>query len=317
MKTLVHRVLMICSKIKLSNVLNFDQTTLLNNGYAEDIITSTIKYKYQHVSTKRKFGQEKCPEYLRLTWISNILIQLLEGIKWSVNHCFNLVKLWVILKSDVLFPPNLKDSVNVFQNGYLIHKFSFKYVVCNIKLSVTIPPQTPDTSTSSNHFDILGRWSSSGPDRGIAHFFTATRNTIEGVGEKEQTNKTNLCKTRSDVTLYIPVSIYRLCLRGFLAKILQPVRSADLSWFVFPHCSGPHLIRLVSLLSGVDCPVRRPSPTAFFEFHCPTLRLAFPSYFRSRRDLESKPFVWFRTKTDKGIVCLADHLNSVTAPLRY
>ena len=25
-----------------------------------------------------------------------------------------------------------------------------------------------------------------------------------------------------------------------------------------------------------------------------------------------KPFVWFRAKTDKGIVCLADHLHSVT-----
>ena len=27
---------------------------------------------------------------------------------------------------------------------------------------------------------------------------------------------------------------------------------------------------------------------------------------------KSQPFVWFRAKTDKGIVCLADHLHSVT-----
>ena len=46
---------------------------------------------------------------------------------------------------------------------------------------------------------------------------------------------------------------------------------------------------------------------------CLTLWLAFPSYFRSRRDLKSKPFVWFRAKTDRGIICLADHLHSVTA----
>ena len=44
----------------------------------------------------------------------------------------------------------------------------------------------------------------------------------------------------------------------------------------------------------------------------PTLWLAFLSYFWSRWDLESKPFVWFRAKTDKGIVCLVDHLHSVT-----
>ena len=29
-------------------------------------------------------------------------------------------------------------------------------------------------------------------------------------------------------------------------------------------------------------------------------------------DLESKLFVWFHAKTDKGAVCLADHLHSVT-----
>ena len=44
--------------------------------------------------------------------------------------------------------------------------------------------------------------------------------------------------------------------------------------------------------------------------------LASP-HFRLVRDLESKPFVWFRAKTDKGIVCLADHPLSVTSgPLK-
>ena len=31
-----------------------------------------------------------------------------------------------------------------------------------------------------------------GSDRGITHFFTATRNITEGVGEKEQTNNMDL-----------------------------------------------------------------------------------------------------------------------------
>ena len=44
--------------------------------------------------------------------------------------------------------------------------------------------------------------------------------------------------------------------------------------------------------------------------------LAFPCHFRSRRDLEFKPFVWFRAKTEKGIVCLADHLHNVTDACR-
>ena len=35
-------------------------------------------------------------------------------------------------------------------------------------------------------------------------------------------------------------------------------------------------------------------------------------HFRSPEISSPKPFVWFRAKTDKGIVCLADHLHSVT-----
>ena len=34
-------------------------------------------------------------------------------------------------------------------------------------------------------------------------------------------------------------------------------------------------------------------------------------------DLESKPFVWFRAKTDKGVVCLVDHPHSVTYFIAY
>ena len=176
---------------------------------------------------------------------------------------------------------------------------------------VTLPPSAPVTSTSLNHFDILGRWSSSGPDRSIAHFFTATRNTIKGVGEKEQTNKTNnrspgvnsKCKTRGYVTLCIPVSIYRLTLAWISS---ENSTTHEECWLILTRL--PSLLWTTSHptgLSAVRC--RQPSSQSL----CLTLWLAFPSYFRSRWDLESKPFVWFHAKTDKGIVCLADHLHSV------
>ena len=49
--------------------------------------------------------------------------------------CIDSVKLQVILKSDVLFPPNLKDSVTIHQKSFLIFKFLCKYVVCYISLT--------------------------------------------------------------------------------------------------------------------------------------------------------------------------------------
>ena len=63
------------------------------------------------------------------------------------------------------------------------------------------------------------------------------------------------------------------------------------------------------LLSVADCPSASPFANYLsgFSQNC----LSYPTSGLVR-DLESKPFVWFRAKTDKGIVCLADHLHSVT-----
>ena len=70
---------------------------------------------------------------------------------------------------------------------------------------------------------------------------------------------------------------------------------------------------------SLRCPVstghsRHPSPTDFFEFPFPT-PLAFPNPLPVTLRSRAQAFVWFRAKTDKGIVCLANHLHSVTLPL--
>ena len=64
--------------------------------------------------------------------------------------------------------------------------------------------------------------------------------------------------------------------------------------------------------SSVDCPC--PCPVAnSCELLCPTNSLpASPSTSGHVEISSPKPFVWFRAKTDKGIVCLAGHLHSVT-----
>ena len=51
-------------------------------------------------------------------------------------------------------------------------------------------PSAPPIHQLLQTISLLGRWSTSGSDRGIAHFFIATRNTIKGVGGK-RTNEQN------------------------------------------------------------------------------------------------------------------------------
>ena len=103
-----------------------------------------------------KFRPERCSVYLRLLWIGNTSIQLLEQIKRSINRCFNSIKLQVILKSNVLFSPNIKDNVTVFLKSSLIFKFSCKGDVCYIghttqRLDISIKQHIPSnihTNTS-------------------------------------------------------------------------------------------------------------------------------------------------------------------------
>ena len=54
---------------------------------------------------------------------------------------------------------------------------------------VTIPPRPHKYVNLFETISLYGRWSTSGSDRGIVHFFIATRNTIKGVGGKRTKNK--------------------------------------------------------------------------------------------------------------------------------
>ena len=96
----------------------------------------------------------------------------------------------------------------------------------------------------------------------------------------------------------------------------KATRNANSSWLVFPRLLlDPISCRLVS--SAVRCRLPtallpRPSLTAFCGFLLPTPDSRSLTHFRLRRRSRAQAFVWFRAKTGKGIVCLADHPHSVT-----
>ena len=111
--------------------------------------------------------------------------------------------------------------------------------------------------------------------------------------------------------------ICRLTLRCILREISTKLRGmlTHLDWSSFT-VPGPYFMPIGLFCCPVStASLRHPSATAFSRFLLPTpLSLTCLSYPTSSliQDLESKPFVWFRAKTDKGIVYLADHLHSVT-----
>ena len=123
-----------------------------------------------------------------------------------------------------------------------------------------------------------------GSDRGIAHFLTATRNTIEGVGEKKKRKK-RLVLTRVQKGSYVTLCICRLTLAWVTSENSTTLLECRL---IFPHCGWTLSHADWSLCCPVStASVRRPSPTAFLA-PVSNSPLASPHLFRSRRDRGSK-----------------------------
>ena len=153
--------------------------------------------------------------------------------------------------------------------------------------------------------------SSSGP-LGYLTLLYGHKKYNRGSGRKRTKNKRTIwawvnskCKKGSFVTLH-SLCICRLSQACICAKLLQASRNANSSLTIF--LNGPGLY-LTPTISVVDCP--SVSPFANFPSGFSRACLSYPTSGLVR-DLEYKPFVWFRAKTDKGIVCLADYPHSVT-----
>ena len=105
--------------------------TLLKNGYPEDIITSTVRYKHLQFSTKPKFKPDRCPVYLRLLWISNASMKLIEQIERYISCCLNLLS-YESFVNPMCCLPLISKTETVFQKSSLISKFLCKCNVCYI-----------------------------------------------------------------------------------------------------------------------------------------------------------------------------------------
>ena len=168
--------------------------------------------------------------------------------------------------------------------------------------------------------------------RGVTHISCHQKNTIEGTGENRRTNEQTRTmlgvnsEQKESMQYYISDSIYGLTLAWITSEnSTKQLECRHLDSIFF---AGPYLLLLcpestasLRVVSPTSCqllcpvptaPVRRSTPTPVSSFLQPTLFRAPLTLPDTARFQVQKPFVWFRAKTDKGIVCLAGHLYSVT-----
>ena len=86
--TLVHKAFMICFKSKLDPELGKIRSILLENGNSEHAINSAFKRKFQQLHSNPVHTVKKCPVYLHIPWIGNVLMKFEKQITSVVKRCF-------------------------------------------------------------------------------------------------------------------------------------------------------------------------------------------------------------------------------------
>ena len=149
--------------------------------------------------------------------------------------------------------------------------------------------------------------------RGVTHISCLYKNTIGGTGENKTNEQTRTMlgvnsEQKESTQHYISDSIYGLTLTWITSEnSTKQLECRHLDSIFF---TGPYLL--------LWCP----ESTAPVRGSTPTLSAPFSNQLSSRVPLPlpatprfqvQKPFIWFRAKIDKGIVCLAGHQYSVTS----
>ena len=134
-------------------------------------------------------------------------------------------------------------------------------------------PSAPEFVSFIENISILAGDHLSGSNRGIVHFFQATRNTIKGVRKKEQTNNMLGLTQMQEVKLWHSafLCVCRLTLAWISSeistKLLGMPTHLDRSSFT---AAGLSHADWSLLLSGVDWPLASPFANSFCGFLLPT-----------------------------------------------
>jgi len=114
---------MICSKGKLDPELDKILSILLENGYPENLIKSTIKQKLQQLNSNPVHTVKKCPVYLHIPWIGNISTRFEKQITSAVKRCFFSVEPHVVFMTRQLLPAAKKDVLPSHHQNNVIYQF--------------------------------------------------------------------------------------------------------------------------------------------------------------------------------------------------
>ena len=121
--TPVHRALKICSKSKLKEEINRIKEILLDNGHTEAFVLKQISKKITQFSTPKRFGPDKCPVYLRVTYTEKTSLTLEKNVRTAVENCYGSMTVRTVFVSRQMLPASRKDVLPAHQKSSVIYEY--------------------------------------------------------------------------------------------------------------------------------------------------------------------------------------------------
>ena len=87
-------------------------------------IKSFMAKKMKQFQALPKFGLEKCPVYIRLSWLGSVFTRFEKQVKSAFKQCFFAVETRVVYSTNELFYATNKDVLPAVQKSNVIYQFS-------------------------------------------------------------------------------------------------------------------------------------------------------------------------------------------------
>ena len=114
---------MICTKRRLNGEIEQIKKILLDNGYPKNVINTQITKKIAQFSILKRFGPEKYPVYLRVSWIDKPSTNLKKEVKTAVESCYGSVSTRLVFTSKRMLPVARKNVLSITQKSLVIYEY--------------------------------------------------------------------------------------------------------------------------------------------------------------------------------------------------
>ena len=89
----------------------------------EDYVLKQISKKITQFSRPKRFGPDKCPVYLRVTYPDWAALTLERNLRIAVKNCYGSVALRTVFVSRQMLPASRKDVLPAIRKSFVIYEY--------------------------------------------------------------------------------------------------------------------------------------------------------------------------------------------------